>query len=125
MISVLLWFAFAIILFLYSLRMHQTAEYRDRIALVLAAGGVAVLVATAIWAGPVHALLMVIAGVVLTVVMRPLMARVAARLHPAAPPVDVAGRRRLDRLSRGEMSLDEYFKEGDRKQPGPDQRRPG
>jgi hypothetical protein len=122
MLTAILWFAFAVILFLHTLRIHQTADFTDRIALVLTGLGVAVLIAAAVWAGPVHVLLMGVAGVVLAVVLRPVVARFAATFGAADRPVDAAERQRMGRLSRGEISLDEYFKEGDENQLS-DQRR--
>ncbi len=113
MLTAILWLAFVGILFLHTLRIHQTADYTERIALVLAGLGAAVLIGTAVLAGPRHAFLMVVAGVVLAFALRPVVARFAATFGEVDRPADAAERQRMGRLSRGEMSLDEYFKEGD------------
>jgi hypothetical protein len=112
-VTALLWSAFCVLVFLHTLRIHQTAQYTERIALVLTGLGAAVWIATAVWAGGGHAMAMAIAAIVLALALRPLVARFAATFGHVDRPSNAAEHQRMSRLSRGEISLDEYFKEGD------------
>jgi len=112
LLAPLLWSIFLVVLFLHTLRIHQTANYTDRIALVLAGLAAAVMIAMAYFRGPAQAAIMAVAGVVLAVVLRPLAAKFASTYGEVDRPGNSTERQRMGRLSRGEISLDDYFREG-------------
>jgi hypothetical protein len=112
LLAPLLWSILLVILFLHTLRIHQTASYTDRIALVLAGLAAVVMIVMAYFRGPAQAAMMAVAGVLLSVVLRPLAAKFASTYGEVDRPTNSAERERLLRLSRGDISLDEYFREG-------------
>jgi hypothetical protein len=113
--SIVLWLALVVIGFLHTLRLLQTEGRTERtglILLVLALGLVLAAVALAGWG---HAALMVLGWFGLPFVFRPLAAKVWDRYPEAKKsPRDAEADQRLSRLNNGEISLDEYFKDGDR-----------
>lgn len=113
--STLLWLPFLAISFLYTMRLHQTSGRKERTGFILLGLGAVIAVAAAAFAGPTHAVLMVVAWFALPFVLRPLAARVGDSFADTSPrPRDASADARMARLKTGEISLDEYFKDGDR-----------
>lgn len=113
--SIVLWVAFVVVSFLYTLRLHQTQGRKEKTGFILLGVAAALLVATFLVAGFGHALVMTLGWFGLPFVFRPLATRVGDSYPDAKKrPRDAEADQRMARLKEGEISLDEYFKDGDR-----------
>ena len=113
--SVVLWLVFLVVNFLYTMRLHQTSGRKERTGFIILGIGALIVVAAISFAGWSHALAMAAAWFVLPIVLRPLAVKVADGVaDPSHRPRDASGDARMLRLKTGEISLDEYFKDGDR-----------
>lgn len=113
--SIVLWLAFALLSFLYTLRLHQTEGRTERTGYLLLGGALALVLVAFALLGWGHAALMALSWFVLPFPFRPLAARVGDSYPDAKKrPCDVAADQRMARLKNGEISLDEYFMDGDR-----------
>lgn len=113
--SMVLWFVFLVLTFLYTLRLHQTQGRKEQTGFILLGLALAVMLATGMVAGWDHGLGMLLAWFALPFAFRPL----AVKLGDSYPDSkkkqrDPAADARMSRLNKGEISLDEYFKDGDR-----------
>ncbi len=115
MSQTMLWLLFGVLFILSRLRLRQMAGTRDRVALLLFALGGAVIIAVGLLSW-ISAGLMLACWFILPVLVEPLIDRLSGSARPAAkkkgPPVDPSQRERMAKLNRGEMSLDDFFKEG-------------
>lgn len=114
--SVVLWLVFLVVNFLYTMRLHQTSGRKERTGFILLGLGALVVVAASAFAGWSHGLAMAAAWFVLPIVLRPLAVKVAdgVAVPSQRRPRDASADDRMARLKTGEISLDEYFKDGDR-----------
>ena len=113
--SVVLWLVFLAVNFLYTMRLHQTSGRKERTGFIILGIGVLIVVAALYFVGLGHGVAMAVGWFALPIVLRPLAAKVADGLaEPSNRTRDASADARMSRLKAGEISLDEYFKDGDR-----------
>lgn len=113
--SILFWLAFLALSFLYTLRLEQMGGRKEKTGFILMGLGALVVVCAFTFSGATHGVLMALAWFGLPFVLQPLAARAAASFGEGArKPRDASADLRMQRLKDGEISLDEYFKDGDR-----------
>ncbi len=113
-IAFLFWLVFFVVFALSCLRLYQTEGQRDRIVYILYGIGAAVALGTGLYSGATAAIVMVALWLVLPFVARPLIEHFVGTKTSASGPTVAAAEQaqRMGKLNRGEMSLGDYFKEG-------------
>jgi hypothetical protein len=112
---VLFWFVFLVLSFLYTLRLEQMGDRKEKTGFILMGLGALVVIAAFTFSGSMHGVVMALAWFGLPLLLKPLAARAAASFGEGArKPRDASADLRMKRLKDGEISLDEYFKDGDR-----------